>query len=315
MNIVQLVILFLIVVFYFGILTTPSTSGDKSGDISKEKPTTSIFSKLNLRTRLQKEDLLKKVTPNVHFMTKQETRYFIKHDRDKFITGLDELNLKARGVKIPETYIKITSKAATNFTEEEQKLLFKAINIACEKLDNTGAKELKRYGIDKRKMWEMLQTWTLAKTKDKVLEMGMPHTREDIIFLSGYYLAVNSDDINKLVRTMIHEFIHIYQRKYSEEYKAFLKDHEWEIHPYNENDKRINPDLDDNVWKRPAQKGEASTKATRLEAGGYKIFIAKFKNRDPMDLKDIDLNDSRYEHPYEYYAYNLSTLLTKNTLL
>jgi hypothetical protein len=266
---------------------------------------------LNLRTKLQQQDLLKKVKPNIHFMSKVETRTFIKNDRDKFITGLDEVNLKARSVKFPETYLKITSKSATNFTEEEKKQLTKAINIACEKLDNTRAKELKRHGIDKRKMWEMLQTWNLAKTKDRVLEMGMPHTREDVIFLSGYYLAINSDNINKLVRTMIHEFIHIYQRKYSDEYNSFLKDHEWEIHPYNENDKRINPDLDDNVWKRPAQKGETATKATRIEAGGYKIFIARFKDRYPKDLKDIDLKDSRYEHPYEYYAYKLSQELTQ----
>lgn len=307
MTIIQSFLLFFIIVFYFAILTTPSqtTKIGQSNSILSKLPT------LNLRTKLQKQDLLKKVAPRIHFMTKIETRNFIKHDRDKFITGLDEVNLKARGVKIPETYLKITSKSATNFTEEEKKALTKAINIACEKLDNTSAKELKRNGIDKRKMWEMLQTWNLAKTKDRVLEMGMPHTSEDIIFLSGYYLAVNSDNINKLVRTMIHEFIHIYQRKYSEEYNAFLKDHEWEIHPYNENDKRINPDLDDNVWKRPAQKGEAATKATRLEAGGYKIYIAKFKNRDPKDLKDIDLKDSRYEHPYEYYAYKLSQELTK----
>jgi hypothetical protein len=300
MNITQSFLLFFIIVFYFSILTTPS---------SNNKQTSSILSKLsnfNLKTKLQKQDLLKKVTPKIHFMTKGETKNFLKHDRDKFITGLDELNLTARGVKLPETYIKITSKSATNFTEEEKLELTKAVNIACDKLDNIGAKELKRYGIDKKKMWEMLKNWTLAKTKDKVLEMGMPHTREDIIFLSEYYMAKNSDNINKLVRTLIHEFIHLYQRKYGDEYQSFLKDHEWEIHPYNENDKRINPDLDENVWKRPAQKGETATKATRIEAGGYKIFIARFNNRVPKDLKDISLKDSRYEHPYEYYAYKLS---------
>lgn len=305
MNIIQSFLLFFIIAFYFAILTTPA---------STSKSTSSIFSKLptlNLKSKLQKQDLLKKVVPKIHFMTKGETKNFLKHDRDKFITGLDELNLTARGVKIPETYIKITSKSATSFTDEEKLELTKAINIACDKLDDTGAKELKRYGIDKKKMWEMLQNWTLAKTKDRVLEMGMPHTREDIIFLSEYYMAKNSHSIDNLVRTLIHEFIHIYQRKNENEYHAFLKDHEWEIHPYNENDKRINPDLDENVWKRPAKKGEIATKATRIEAGGYKIFIAKFNNREPKDLKDISLKDSRYEHPYEYYAYKLSTLLTK----
>jgi hypothetical protein len=225
------------------------------------------------------------------------------------MTNLDELNLKARGVKFHETYIKITSKSAANFTEDEKKKLTKAIVIASGKLDDLSTKELKRYGIDKRKFWEILENWNLAKTNDKVLEMGMPHTREDVIFLSSYYLAINMDNMDKLVRTMVHEIVHIYQRKYTDEYNAFLKDHEWEIHPYNENDKRINPDLDENVWKRPAKKGEKATKATRLEAGGYKIFIARFNDRDPKNLKDIDLQDSQYEHPYEYYAYKLSNQL------
>jgi hypothetical protein len=307
MNIIQSFLLFFIIVFYFAILTTPASTGKQTGSIFSK------LSSLNLKSKLQKQDLLKKVTAKIHFMTKGETKNFLKHDRDKFITGLDELNLTARGIKIPETYIKITSKSATNFTEEEKLELTKAVDIACDKLDDVGAKQLKRYGIDKKKMWDMLQNWTLAKTKDKVLEMGMPHTREDIIFLSEYYMAKNSDNINKLVRTLIHEFIHIYQRKYGDEYHTFLKDHEWEIHPYNENDKRINPDLDDNVWKRPAQKGETATKATRIEAGGYRIFIARFNNREPKDLKDISLKDSRYEHPYEYYAYKLSQEIVPET--
>jgi hypothetical protein len=307
MTYLQLFLLFFIILFYFSILTTPSTTPS-----SKESKTPSLLSNIsvfNLRTKLQKDNLLKTVKPTVYFMTKSETRNFIKHDSDKFMIGLDEVNLKARGVKYPETYIKITSKAAANFTDEEKKELTKAIDIACDKLDDLDAKELKRNGMDKRKMWELLKNWKLAKTKDRVLEMGMPHTREEVIFLSEYYMAKNSDNINKVARTLIHEFIHIYQRKYGDEYNAFLKDHEWEIHPYNENDKRINPDLDENVWKRPAQKGETATKATRIEAGGYKIFIARFKNRDPKDLKDIDLKDSRYEHPYEYYAYKLSQAL------
>jgi hypothetical protein len=101
MNIIQSFLLFFIIVFYFAILTTPESTSKSTG---------SIFSKLpnfNIKTTLQKQDLLKKVTPKIHFMTKGETKNFLKHDRDKFITGLDELNLTARGVKIPETYIKI----------------------------------------------------------------------------------------------------------------------------------------------------------------------------------------------------------------
>jgi hypothetical protein len=228
------------------------------------------------------------------------------------MTKLDEINKIARHVNTVDEYITITSKSATDFTSEEKEKLTKAIEIACDKLDDLDKRTLKKYGINKNYLWEMLGEWNLAKTKNSVLEMGMPHTRQNVIFLSELYLAKNDNDINKLVKTMIHEIIHIYQRLNISSYISFLKDHQWEIHPYNGNDKRMNPDLDDTVWKRPAEKGETPTKATRIEAGGYKIFIALFNSRKPKDLKDINIKEAKYEHPNEYYAYKLSEELTQN---
>jgi hypothetical protein len=252
-----------------------------------------------------------KIIPTIKFMSKAETKAFILADKDKFITNLDAVNKIARGVKSNDEYLTITSKSATDFTESEKKKLTRAIRTACDKLVAVRKRKLKGYGIDIIKLRELLEKWTLAKTKDRVLEMGMPHTRRDIIFLSSYYLANNIDNIDKLTKTMIHEIIHIYQRNHSGDYIQFLKAHDWEIHPYNGNDKRLNPDLDELVWKRPAQRGEVSTKATRVEAGGYKIFIAFFNSRNPKDLKDINIKKASEEHPYEYYAYKLSEEITK----
>jgi hypothetical protein len=267
--------------------------------------------KLNIISNLQKQNIAPGVTPQIKFLTKNETKEFIENDKDKFIKNLDEVNKRARKVTTSEEYIHIASKAATDFTSDEKDKLTKAIEIACDKLDDLNKRTLKKYGLVKEDLWNMLENWTLAKTKDSVLEMGMPHTREDVIFVSGFYLAKNDQDIDKLVKTMIHEVIHIYQRKYNDQYTDFLKDHEWVVHPYNGNDKRMNPDLDQVVWKRPAEKGEEATKGTRLEAGGYRIFIALFNSRYPKNLKDIDIKQAKYEHPNEYYAYKLSEELTK----
>jgi hypothetical protein len=247
-----------------------------------------------------------KIIPDIRFMSKAGTKAFILEDKDKFITTLDEVNRIARGVKTSEEYLTITSKSGSDFTVSEKKSLTRAIRNACDKLVGIKKRKLKSFGIDIKKLRELLETWTLAKTKDKVLEMGMPHTRGDVIFLSGYYLANNIDNIDKLTKTMIHEIIHIYQRTYRRDYIDFLKAHDWEVHPYNGNDKRLNPDLDELVWKRPAQKGETATKATRIESGGYKIYIALFNSRKPKDLKDINIKRASDEHPYEYYAYKLS---------
>ena len=247
-----------------------------------------------------------KIDPVIRFMSKAETKAFILADKDKFITNLDEVNRIARGVKTNDEYLTITSKSATEFTDSEKKKLTRAIRKACDKLVKLRKRALKHYGLDKNNLQELLEKWTLAKTKDIVLEGGMPHTRGDVIFLSGYYLANNIDNIDKLTKTMIHEITHIYQRTHRHDYIDFLKAHEWEVHPYNGNDKRLNPDLDELVWKRPAKKGEVATKATRIEAGGYKIYIALFNSRTPKDLKDINIKKASDEHPYEYYAYKLS---------
>lgn len=252
-----------------------------------------------------------KIVPVIRFMKKTETKAFILADKDKFISNLDPLNKIARGVKSNYEYLIITSKSGTDFTEKEKKSLTAAINLTCDKLIKLKKRTLKHYGIDIIKLRELLEKWKLAKTKDRVLEMGMPHTREDTIFLSSYYLANNIDNIDKLTKTMIHEIIHIYQRTHSHDYIEFLKAHDWEIHPYNGNDKRLNPDLDELVWKRPVQKGEVATKATRVEAGGYTIYIALFNSRKPKDLKDINIKKASLEHPYEYYAYKLSKEIMK----
>jgi hypothetical protein len=294
MNYLQIFILGFIVIFYL-----------TNFDFQVSLP------KLNIINNLQKENIIPKVKPQIIFLTKNETKEFIQNDKDKFIKNLDEVNKKARKVSTSDEYIHIVSKAATDFTSDEKDKLTKAIQIACDRLDDLNKRTLKKYGLVKEDLWKILENWTLAKTKDTVLEMGMPHTRENIIFLSGFYLAKNDDDMKKLVKTMIHEVIHIYQRNHNDQYTEFLKDHEWEIHPYNGNDKRMNPDLDEVVWKRPAEKGEKATKATRLEAGGYKIFIALFNSRYPKDLKDINIKQAKYEHPNEYYAYRLSEELIK----
>jgi hypothetical protein len=252
-----------------------------------------------------------KIVPVIRFMSKAETKAFILDDKDKFINNLDEVNRIARGVKTNDEYLTITSKSATDFTESEKVKLTAAIDLACDKLVAVRKRKFKGYGIHIIKIREHIEKWTLAKTRDRVLEGGMPHTRGDTIFLSSYYLANNIDNIDKLTKTMIHEIIHIYQRNHNHDYIDFLKAHEWKVHPYNGNDKRLNPDLDELVWKRPVQKGETATKSTRVEAGGYKIYIALFNSRTPKDLKDINIKKASEEHPYEYYAYKLSEEITK----
>ena len=231
---------------------------------------------------------------SVTFYTKSQTRNFILADKDKFIASLDKANCLARQVATPAEYRSLAAQAAVSFSAEEQKRLRRAVSLAAGALEKMSPAYLAQVGIDKTRLLQqtLLGTWTLAKTRDSDVEMGMPHTRERVIFLSGAYLArYGSNNMVKMTRTLIHEFMHIYQRTFATLYTDFLRQNGWVRVPYNENDLRINPDLDKQVWKRRDDK---------------RLYMAQFVTpQNPKNLKDVRLSESRYEHPFEWYAYKL----------
>ena len=231
---------------------------------------------------------------SVTFYTKSQTRNFILADKDKFIASLDKANCLARQVATPAEYRSLAAQAAVSFSAEEQKRLRRAVSLAAGALEKMSPAYLAQVGIDKTRLLQqtLLGTWTLAKTRDSDVEMGMPHTRERVIFLSGAYLArYGSNNMVKMTRTLIHEFMHIYQRTFATLYTDFLRQNGWMRVPYNENDLRINPDLDKQVWKRRDDK---------------RLYMAQFTTpQNPKNLKDVRLSESRYEHPFEWYAYKL----------
>jgi hypothetical protein len=241
------------------------------------------------RARTTTDDDIISLTPQVVFYTKKQTRAFILADADNFIRTLDRANCLARQVQTPDEYLRTSAHAATDFTPAEKQRLERAVRAASQMLARMSARALGKYGLDKAQMLSLLPVWTLAKTTDQNVEMGMPHTRQHVIFLSGSFLNKSK----KLTRTLIHEFTHLYQRAFAARYNAFLLAHEWTRVPYNENDLRINPDLEKQVWKR-----------------GERVFIAKFTSMNPKNLRDVQLTQSRYEHPYEWYAYRLSEAAT-----
>jgi hypothetical protein len=240
-----------------------------------------------LEDKIEKKEI-PPIKPKITFYTKEDTQEFIEDDKDGFMKDLDQPNLLARKVSSVKEYQTIARKAAVDFTEKEKKRLTDAILSAVKVFQGIPHRIYKKYGLEKNRLETVIKTWNLAKTKDSVVEMGMPHTRQNVIFLSTLYLAKTDSDQKKLTQTMIHEIYHIYQRTYAKEYQEFLKKQGWEVVPYNKTDKRINPDLDNLVWKK-----------------GEKIYIARFAKTKPTDLKDITTIEAKDEHPNEYYAYLL----------
>ena len=255
-----------------------------------------FFLYVHFRSPLQDQTVdIINLSPRIVFYTKKQTETFILADEDKFITTLDRTNCLARQVQTPEEYLRLSAHSAANFTPAEKQRLERAALDASKMLASMSPRDLREYGIEKAQMLTLLPLWTLAKTTDQNVEMGMPHTRQHVIFLSGSYLNRNQNQKNaakKLTRTLIHEFTHLYQRAFAGRYNAFLLAHGWTRVPYNENDLRINPDLEKQVWQR-----------------GEQVFLAKFTSMNPKNLRDVQLAQSKYEHPYEWYAYGLSEAL------
>ena len=241
----------------------------------------------SLEDKIEKKEL-PPIVPKITFYTKEDTQEFIEDDKDGFMKDLDQPNLLARKVSSVKEYQTIARKAAADFTEKEKKRLTEAILSAVKVLQGISHRIDTKYGLDQKRLETVLQTWNLAKTKDNVVEMGMPHTRQNVIFLSTLYLAKTDSNQKKLTETMIHEIYHIYQRTYAKDYQEFLIKAGWVVVPYNKTDKRINPDLDNLVWKK-----------------GEKIYIARFAKAKPKDLKEITTIEAKDEHPNEYYAYRL----------
>ena len=64
--------------------------------------------------------------------------------------------------------------------------------------------------------------WVFSKTESNgklSYESGLPHTRKNIIFLSDKVL-INDED--ELIKVLIHEKIHIYQRNNSDLFKSII---------------------------------------------------------------------------------------------
>lgn len=201
------------------------------------------------------------------YLTKEESANIIKNDSDNYIKNLSKYDLYARDVSMPEEYIYKIITGCLNFTEPQ---IIKLNN--CSKIA--------------RKFFDNKYTWKFALI-DEVYEEGFPHTRMDIIFLSPK--VVNYTDDN-LIKILIHESIHIYQRYKTTEINNYLKENNYTVSRRRDSEPfiRANPDLDEYIYK---------------DKNGDEM-IYKYKSSMPKGINDIIPNKN--EHPFEKMAYEIS---------
>lgn len=227
--------------------------------------------------------------PPYMFLSEKDVVEFIRGDADRYIANLSPLDLAARGVGTPQRYVDKAVKAADEFSAGEKRRLIAAGKAADLRIINTSHTSSIN-GFDAYKATYI--PWCFAKTAGRTYEDGMPHTRLDVIFLPETIVTPDSDE-EYLVDTLIHEKIHIYQRRYPEDIFKFIQANKFIQWKKRADDPlaRANPDLDPYIY-----------------ISGREPMIAQYNSDSPADISDVTIypiNKPDYEHPYELMAYQI----------
>jgi predicted metallopeptidase len=239
-------------------------------------------------------------------MTKDETSLFLEYDDDAYVANLSSIDLYARKAITNSEYINFIKNSAASFTYSDREILDKCTKIADEllrkvKIDSI-SKE-KNLNYSKYINYKDIATikWVISKTsaedsEDKIYryEEGLPHTRKNIIFLSTKVLNYSEDE---LIKILIHEKIHIYQRYNEKLFKNIINNMgytEVSINDISTNTLkyiRANPDLDKKIYKN-------------INDGN--LMLCLYSSDRPNGINDVLIKDYSSEHPYEKIAYEIS---------
>ena len=236
---------------------------------------------------------------HIYFMNDKETSVFLKNDNDRYVRNMSELDLCARNVKSHMEYINNIKDTAISFEQSEKDLLTKCAANADKYFKTEAYKELKYSKYLNGNNIASIK-WIFANTStnrfnNKIMENeeGLPHTRENIIFISKNVLKY--DELN-LTNTLIHEKIHIFQRYNTEILDKIisdmgLKELDRRLYKYSKYI-RTNPDTNNKIYYNEKNKDI--------------IFVCLYRNNNPNSINDVLHNNYSTEHPYEKIAYEIA---------
>lgn len=250
---------------------------------------------------------------HIYFMTYKETSNFLTNDNDRYVRDFSELDLHARNVKTYMEYIGNIEDTAISFSEEEKALLIKCANNADKYFKKETYKELK-YGkhINGDDIADI--KWIFANTYTnhfnnviKEYEEGLPHTRENIIFVSKNVLKY--DELN-LTNTLIHEKIHIYQRYNSKLFDKIIREMgllELDMKSFKYAKYiRSNPDTTNKIY----YDNDGNINSNNDDNDNVMVYL--YRNDNPNGINDVIQNNYSKEHPYEKIAYEIAENFYKN---
>jgi len=147
------------------------------------------------------------------------------------------------------------------------------------------------------------------------LEEGLPHTHINIIILSTDFFN-NSEE--QQINTLIHEKIHIYQKKYMNKTESLYKSYNFiKQHKNNSNLRRTNPDLNNYTYSYNGKSFYSNYKKNSNSLKDIEIILENNSNTENNSDNIVNINDfnkepNKYEHPDEIFAYLLTEKIIDN---
>ena len=232
--------------------------------------------------------------PNIYFMNFDETAAFLQNDKDHYASNLTAIDLYARKVKTHQEYKDNIMSISISFTPDEKNML-----ITCSKNADIFFRTSNFEGLSYSKYLNgndiATIKWIFAKTyknNNKEYEEGLPHTRENVIFLSNYVLKYNEHD---LTNTLIHEKVHIYQRYNPDLFDAIIASMNYAA-----------LDVDRMPYKKYIRSNPDTNKKVYYDVTTNKEMVCLYRNDKPNGINDIVMNNFSLEHPYEKIAYDVA---------
>jgi hypothetical protein len=220
----------------------------------------------------------------VTFLSKDKLTLLLS-TKDAFFESFFDYDYFARQVKTFEEYLPRIAASTSDFTKDEIIKLQKCTSACDHYLQYVNLP-----GFDGTKASNMV--WILGKVQGKLYEDGLPHTRlQKLIVLPQTNI---NDDENQLIRTLIHEKIHLYQQQYPQDMNVYLNKSNIVKHKKRDYDDfiRVNPDLDNWIYKDVIN--------------GFVYNKAKYNSKYPRNILDVENTNQLFEHPFEKMAVEIS---------
>lgn len=161
--------------------------------------------------------------------------------------------------------------------------------VKCTKLADQRLKRVFLTGFDGEKAAKM--KWKIGCISGKRYEEGLPHTINDTIIIERSIIQHYS--VKDLVDTLIHEKVHLYQKKYKEDVLRYLTTYFKAIDKRTVDKKmRVNPDTDDIIYQ---------------EINTNLFYHLPYKSDKPLGIND-GLSNFSMEHPLEKMAIDIEQM-------